>query len=107
MLFKTLKNRDFKEAYSSGKRINGKFFTIVVLSAEEILWGISISKKHGNAVARNKLRRRIKEIVGFVGAKLSTGAKVVVVPRIGATEAVYSDARDDLLLVLRKAHLVG
>ncbi len=50
--------------------------------------GITVSKKLGHAVVRNRVRRRIREVYRLNEDKFSTGWDIVVVAR---TKAVHDD----------------
>ena len=67
-MVKTLKtSKDFLEVISKGQKYtkSGLIFYIIKNSSEEIKLGISIKKKTGNAVYRNKLKRQIKNIINI------------------------------------------
>ncbi len=62
----TLKaHSDFKNVYSTGTRFYRNGLVFYYRKAENLVfrYGIAISKRFGNAVKRNKMRRRLKEIV--------------------------------------------
>jgi ribonuclease P protein component len=67
-LVNTLKtSKDFLEVISKGQKYtqSGIIFYSLKNNSEEIKLGISIKKKTGNAVYRNKLKRQIKNIVNI------------------------------------------
>jgi len=67
-LVNTLKtSKDFLEVISKGQKYtkSGLIFYSLKNNSEEIKLGISIKKKTGNAVYRNKLKRQIKNIINI------------------------------------------
>ena len=67
-MVKTLKtSKDFLEVISKGQKYtkSGVIFYSLKNNSEEIKLGISIKKKTGNAVYRNKLKRQIKNIINI------------------------------------------
>lgn len=75
-------------------------------AAETIYLGLKVSKKMGNAVVRNKIRRRIKHMFRAVARKLPAAmweSRVfVVIPRRGFDAAVYSEIERDLVWHVKK-----
>lgn len=62
----TLKTpKDFKVVTTRGKRFECPFFTLIVQpnSVGEARYGLTVSKKMGNAVARNRIKRRYRALI--------------------------------------------
>ena len=59
------KNSQFSYIYKKGERVHSENFTLFAVKSKYSNYkiGISINKKIGKAHIRNKLKRRIKEIV--------------------------------------------
>lgn len=66
--------------------------------------GFTVTKKIGNAVIRNRTRRRLKEAARQVlaGREL-TGIDLVLIGRAGTSERDFSELQDDLRKALVKA----
>jgi ribonuclease P protein component len=68
--------------------------------------GVTVSRRIGSAVVRNRVKRRVREIFRKdVRAKLPTGTAVVVIARGGAGALESSTIRDELSAAAR--HLSG
>ena len=66
--------------------------------------GWSIKKALGNAVARNRIRRRLREIVRMHRHEMGAGWDVVIHPRASVAEAKFEALADELVkLVPREA----
>jgi ribonuclease P protein component len=72
---------------------------------EEFRLGVSVSKKLGNAVVRNRLRRVIKEIVRLHSDRIPPGYDFIVIARKPAAEMGYKEMEKSLLHVLRRGAL--
>lgn len=59
------KKKQFTYIYRKGKRISNRYLTLFVLSSKFSNYkiGYSVSKKIGKSTVRNKVKRRLKEIV--------------------------------------------
>ncbi|WP_102960786.1 ribonuclease P protein component [Mangrovicella endophytica] len=72
-------------AARKGRRLNGPLFFIEALDRRDDgapRYGLTITKKVGNAVVRNRIRRRLREAVRLgAGADMQPGHDYVVVAR--------------------------
>ena len=101
-------NRDFRRLYSRGKQAVAP--TMVLYTRKNRLkenrLGITTGKKLGNAVTRNRIRRRLREIYRLHEAELRRGAELVVVARSRSVTAAYSELERDFLRACRKLSLL-
>lgn len=105
-----LRNRaDFSRVYRHGKSFANYQFVVYWFRKKEVekfRVGISVSKKVGNAVVRNRMRRLVKEIMRHHEDKLIEHVDLVFIVRKGAIEMSYKDLEKSVLHVLRKASLL-
>ena len=57
------KQKDFDLVFKKGNRVYSKSLTILFIKSESLKIGISLSKKHGKAVKRNKIKRLLRACV--------------------------------------------
>ena len=62
--------------------------------------GLSVSKKVGSAVDRNKVRRRLREIFRFSATELPDELDFVISARPAATEASFEELNEEFLRCL-------
>ena len=98
------KRREFEECYASGVRVSGRLLQIFLRRASEgSRLGISVPRRVGDAVARNRVRRRLREL--FRRNRALLGAReiwVVINARPAAAASPFSElAREYFDLVRR------
>lgn len=96
------KNYEFRKVYKKGKSIVGKYLVVYYLKNNkfENRIGITVSKKVGNSVIRNKVRRLIKESIIKFDDFLLQGYDIVIVARVAASKANYSQIYTNLNYLL-------
>jgi ribonuclease P protein component len=89
---------DFQLVMSHGSRSRGKLVTVLALLRDDDQSigrvGITVSKKVGNAVQRNLVRRRIKSIIR--NFSLSTDYLVVIIARPEARLAAFGNLSQEI-----------
>jgi ribonuclease P protein component len=100
-------NRDFKNVYVNGKSYANRYLVMYVLEngTNKNRLGISVSKKVGNSVVRHHLTRLVRESYRLHEEMFNSGLDMVVVLRVSAKDAKYSDIESALIHV-SKLHKV-
>ena len=101
------KRREFEECYASGVRVSGRHIQVFLLSGVSEgrpRLGISVPRRVGNAVERNRVRRRLREIFrrsrGLIGL---AGARLVVNVRGSAASISFQELSEDYARALTRA----
>ena len=68
--------------------------------------GITVSKKLGHAVVRNRTRRRLREVYRLHEAQFTPGWDIVVVARSRSVDAPFEKLTESYLRLARKAGLL-
>jgi ribonuclease P protein component len=64
-------------------------------------FGSSVKKQIGNAVVRNRIRRRIREILRRNSSEIPSGWDLVIHPRRSVAQAAFAPLEAELLGLLR------
>ena len=95
------KNAQFQYVYRRGKGISDAILTLIYVKNRQTRVGIVISKKIGNAVLRNKLKRRLRMCFTPLLPKMERGYYVAVV-RKNAAEVTYQELDHSVLVLLKR-----
>jgi ribonuclease P protein component len=70
-------------------------------------FGISVKKALGGAVVRNRIKRRIREILRRNRMEIPTGWDIVIHPRSSVAKAAFAPLEAELVRLLRSIHNTG
>ena len=104
-----VKNNEFQRVYSKGKYAASAFLVIYVLPnrVNQTRFGITTSKKVGNAVKRNRMRRLIRENLRTLSDRLISGVDIVIVARKTEEMVSLEAIGKELRYLLHKLDLFG
>ena len=94
----------FDAVYRAGKRFSSTHFTVFVRSNELALsrFGFSIKKALGGAVVRNRIRRRLREMVRCHRQEIPAGWDIVIHPKNKVATAPFAALTEELVRLLKK-----
>lgn len=97
-------NHEFRRLYGKGKRAVSPYFAVYCRRTGRPYsrLGITAGTKLGNAVKRNRVRRRIRELYRTNEDRLSPGYDIVVVARTRAVFARYAELERSFLQLMRR-----
>ncbi len=98
------RNKQYTYVYRRGKSFPGYRMVLVYLKARDLKVGFSVSSKVGNAVTRNRLRRRMKEDFRMLRHTLKPG-KYIFVARSAAVSAEPVAMAREMRSLLKRAQL--
>ena len=101
------KSWQFRKVYNEGDKYFSRLFILHVLpnNTQEIRLGLTVTKKVGISVQRNRIKRVIREVFrSYEG--ITPGNDLVVIARKSAVNLKYSPARNSLTHLLYRARLL-
>jgi ribonuclease P protein component len=108
-----LRRAEFEAVYRSGRRCASKQFVIFFLPQAESpatlsaprpsRFGASVKRALGSAVMRNRIRRRIREILRLHRQEISAGWDIVIHPRSSVATAPFAPLEEELVQLIRGA----
>jgi ribonuclease P protein component len=101
------KRTEFEACYASGVRVSGRHLILFLRSdpaASRPRIGISVSKRVGDAVVRNRVKRRLRELFRRTRANLlDRPVEIAVNARPSAASAPFEDLARDYASTLQRA----
>lgn len=76
------KQSDFQRLFQKGKRAFSPSLTVLYRPSERMTMGISIGKKHGKSVQRNRIKRLLREAFRAVQEEMQGSYSLVLIPKV-------------------------
>ena len=106
MDYRLKKQKDFDLIFKKGKRIHTKTLTLIFLESKETKFGISLSKKHGKAFKRNKIKRLLRASIRSFINNFNGSFYVIILPKV-SEEYKYWDLYNDLEFSLKRGKIIS
>jgi ribonuclease P protein component len=106
--YRLKKDVEFKRVRSKGRSWANSLVVLYALRSDQDLTrvGISVSKRIGKAVKRNRVKRLIREVVRLRYPKISQGWDLVFIARRPIAEATFVEVGTAVEQVIRRAGLL-
>jgi ribonuclease P protein component len=102
--FRVKKNKEFQEAFKKGKSVANRQFVVYILKKpeqENFRIGLSVSKKIGNAVMRNQIKRYIRQSFHEFQERVQNGNDYIIIARKPTAEMDMHEVKKSLEHVLK------
>ncbi len=105
-----VRRADYQRVRNTGKTIQGRYLTLGYLEdsslEEPFRLGIITTKRLGNAVVRNRVRRRIRGIFHRTGERISRPHWLVLIARTHAAQASSAQLEKEWAWMMHRACLL-
>lgn len=102
------KNEHFNKVFKRGLSVANRQLVLYYYNngeSEHFRLGISVSKKVGHAVTRNRIKRLLKEVVRGQASHIPGGYDLVIIVRKPAVDLGFDDLTSSFIHVLKKTKL--
>lgn len=100
---------DFDQVREKGQAYYGRFFKVIIgcqSQLKQTRLGIITGRKYGNAVARTKIRRQIREIFRTHQHEFAQIADIVIIPKRTAHKIKQQILKEELTKLWTQAKLL-
>lgn len=109
--YRIKKNQEIQTVFKRGKSVANRQFVIYLLkkkdSESHFRIGLSVSKKIGNAVCRNRIKRYIRQSFHELEGKVSSGHDYIIIARKPAANMSFHEVKKSLMHVLKLARVLA
>jgi len=98
---------DFLKIQRSGQKVQGRCFILLTIQNHltSSRFGITVSKRIGNAVERNRVKRKIREIQRLTRHEVLPGNDIVIIARRESLGTSFEEMRNEYHRLVRLAGL--
>ncbi len=96
--------RDFREIYAQGGVVRNRQLVVYYRPSSRGVSrvGLSVGRRHGNAVRRNRIKRVLREVFRTATEHIPGELDIILIPRRGPQAEVYAANRDAFIHLMRK-----
>ncbi len=100
-------NKDFNRIINEGKSYKNKYFILNTMdnNLEHYRFGISMSKKTGNAVIRNLYKRKLRNIIDTNKKLYSKNKDYIIIIRKNCLDVEYKELEKSFLYLIKNSNL--
>ncbi|WP_428910285.1 ribonuclease P protein component [Niallia sp. Krafla_26] len=107
--YRIKKNKEFQDIFKKGKSVANRQFVLYTLKQPEqahFRIGLSVSKKIGNAVTRNRIKRYIRQVFHELDEQIHNEWDYIIIARKPTAEMDFFEVKQSLTHVLGLARVL-
>ncbi|SDI57859.1 ribonuclease P protein component [Alteribacillus bidgolensis] len=108
--YRIKKNHEFSRVFEKGTSFANRQFVVYVLNKEDqphFRAGLTVSKKMGNAVTRNRIKRLLREALREIGDQLKEEKDYIIIARKPVIDMSYEEIKKSLRHVMGVAGVIN
>ncbi|WP_085993784.1 ribonuclease P protein component [Oceanobacillus senegalensis] len=108
-IFRIKKNEEFQLVFKKGKSFANRQLVIYYMEKpgqDHFRIGLSVGKKIGNAVTRNRIKRYLRQAFQELEDYIKYPHDIVIIARNQTKDMEYKDIKKSLIHLLYKQHLL-
>ena len=102
--YRLKKQADFQKLFQKGKRAHAPSLTLLYKPSNKMTMGISVGKRHGKSVKRNRIKRLLREAFRFTQDEMQNTYAIVLIPKVCETYA-FETYKQQLQWIIKKEKL--
>ena len=101
------RNKEFRYVYRVGKSAGSRLMVLIYAKSRnpEVRVGFSVSKKIGNSVMRNRVKRRMRESFRPMIPCVKSGYNLIFIAREPVAQEEFQNIQKTMRYLLRKAEI--
>lgn len=99
------KSTTFSEIISQKQSVKSRYFSIYYQKSDKTLYGITVPKKIGKAHIRNKIKRRIKNIITKNEINIQNNINYVIIIKEPTLNLKYPELEKELINLIKKVRI--
>ncbi|MDP4552974.1 ribonuclease P protein component [Guptibacillus hwajinpoensis] len=107
--YRIKKNSEFQNVFKNGSSTANRQFVVYVLKRNDqpqFRLGLSVSKRIGNAVTRNRVKRLVRESFHQLSDQIKFPYDFVVIARKPTSDMSFEEVKGSLIHVLNRARVL-
>ncbi|SFM12419.1 ribonuclease P protein component [Salibacterium qingdaonense] len=104
--YRIKKNHEFSRIFEKGRSSANRQFVIYVMDNSRNDYyrtGLTVSRKMGNAVTRNRIKRLLREVLRDIDSQIEVGRDYIIIARKPVADMDYAQIKKSLKHVMNVA----
>ena len=102
--YRLKKQADFQKLFQKGKRAHCSGLSVLYRPADKMTMGISVGKRHGKSVQRNRIKRLLREAFRATQESMQGKYSIVLIPKV-CEEYTFENYKQQLQWIIKKEKL--